>query len=167
MLKYTYINRWYIKKANNTNKQIISYKSWQNTHTQVSARTAILYIISVNVPEDYSLLQYTVDVQQDHSIRHCTQSLFPTRKFPTTLYTLTVQQDHSLPHSTKSLSVCNKTIPYHTVQSHCQSPTRNFPTTLYTVTVSIHQTIPCYTLHTHCLCPTRNSTALYKPTVGG
>ena len=89
------------KQANNTCKdsQTISYKAWQNTHSQDTAHTPILYIISVNVPEDYSLQQYTVvDVQQDHSVRHCTQQLSVSNKlFPTTLYTVTVSVQQTTP----------------------------------------------------------------------
>ena len=159
------------KQANNTetNKQKIKQG--------MIVRTAILYIISVNVPEDYSLLQYTVTVSVQQPIpyytvhSHCEN---PTRPFPTTRYTITVsvQQDHYLPHSTKLLSVSNKTIPYHTVQSHCLCLTRKFHTILYTLSVS-NKTIPCYTIHcthslsvsnkkipyytvhTHCLCVTK------------
>ena len=126
------------------------YKQANNTKTNkkkikqgMIVRTAILYIIFVNVPEDYSLLQYTiVDIQPDHSIRHCTPSLSVSHKlFPTTLYTVTVrvQQVHSLLHCTQSLSMCNKTIPFYTVHSHCQCATRPFPFTLYTVTASVQQ----------------------------
>ena len=96
------------KQANNTyktkqkKKLTFSYKSWQNTHTQDRARTAILYIISVNVPEDYSLLQYTVvvDVQQDHSLKHCIQLLSTSNKnipyYTQYAVTVNVQQNPSL-----------------------------------------------------------------------
>ena len=138
------------KQANNTktNKQKIKQG--------MIVRTAILYIISVNVPEDYSLLHYTiVDIQQDHSIRHCTPSLSVSHKlFPTTLYTVTVrvQQVHSLLHCTQSLSMSNNTIPFYTVHSHCQCPTRPFQATQYKVK--------------HCQCPTRPfPTTQYKVTV--